>query len=86
MKKILQLLKSYLFYEQILVAVTILSAFIPALNPWTTYENSKHRMMLSIFTDLGSIESYFESVLSSFTVFSRVLFVLMLLFYLGLVC
>ena len=86
MKKLSNCLKSYLFYEQILVLITIVSAFIPFLNPLVSYEGTNENMLFSIFADLGQIERYFESVLSSFSLFSKVLYVVMLLFYVGLVC
>lgn len=86
MKKILGYFKTYLFYVQLLAVATIASAFVPALNPLMTYgEESKH-MLFSIFADLGGVEKYFESVLSSFSLFGNVLFVMMLLFYVGMVC
>lgn len=86
MKKIFGYLKTCLFYVQLLAVATIASAFIPALNPLVAYGAEDRHMMFSIFTNLGEIERYFESVLSSFSLFSRVLYVLMLLFYVGMVC
>ena len=86
MKKIFGYFKTYLFYVQILAVATIGSAFIPALNPIVTYGQEKHGVLFSIFTDLGSIEKYFESILSSFSLFGKVLYVMMLLFYAGLIC
>lgn len=86
MKKILGYFKTYLFYVQLLVLATVASAFVPFLNPLVAYgEPSKH-VLFSIFADLGGIEKYFESVLSSFSLFGNVLFVMMLLFYVGMVC
>lgn len=86
MKKIFGYMKTYLFYVQLLAVVTIGSAFVPALNPLVAYGAENRHMLFSIFTDLGEIERYFESVLSSFSLFSRVLYVMMLLFYVGMVC
>ncbi len=86
MKKIGRYLKSYLFYVELLTAATIVSAFIPALNPLLAYGDEKKHALFSIFMNLGDIEKYFESVLSSFSFFSKILFVMMLLFYVGMVC
>ncbi len=85
MKKTGNVFKSYLFYTQILAALTVVSAFIPALNPLVAYGEEKH-MLFSIFTDLGGIEKYYESILSSFSVLGNVLYLVMLLFYVGFVC
>ncbi len=85
MKKIFGCFKTHLFYVQLLSLVTIISAFIPALNPLATYGGEK-RMLFSIFSELGGIEKYFESILSSFSLFGKVLYVMMLLFYVGMIC
>lgn len=85
MKKSGGIFKSYLFYVQILAALTVVSAFVPALNPLVAYGEEKH-MLISIFTDLGGIEKYFESILSSFSVMGNVLYLVMLMFYVGFVC
>ncbi len=86
MKKILDYLKSYLFYVQFLALATIISAFIPQLNPIVAYEGENTHALISILVDLGGIEKYFESVLSSFSLLGTVLYVMMLLFYVGMVC
>ena len=86
MRKILDSLKSYHFYVQLFALVTIVAAFVPELNPLVTYENGEQHMLISIFTDLGSVEKYFESILSSFSVLGNVLYLVMLLFYVGFVC
>ncbi len=86
MKKILGYFKTHLFYVQILVLVTIASAFIPALNPIVAYGEKNTHPLFTILVDLGGIEKYFESVLSSFSLFGTILYVMMLLFYVGLVC
>lgn len=85
MKKTGNILKSYLFYTQIFAVLAVISAFIPALNPLVAYGEEKH-MLFSIFTDLGGIEKYYESILSSFSVLGNVLYLVMLLFYMGFVC
>ena len=86
MKKILGYLKTYLFYVQLLAVITIASAFLPFLNPIVTYEGNNSHFLASIFSDLGQIEKYFESILSSFSVLGNVLFGVMLLFYIGMIC
>ncbi len=86
MKKILVYFKTYLFYVQLLAVVVVASAFIPELNPIVAYGEENTHMLFSIFMDLGGIEKYFESVLSSFSLFGTVLYVVMLLFYVGMVC
>ena len=86
MKKILGYFKTYHFYVQLLAVITIASAFIPALNPIVAYDHENAHALFSIFTDLGAIEKYFESILSSFSLFGTVLYVVMLLFYVGMVC
>lgn len=86
MKRILDSLKSYHFYVQLLALATVIFAFIPALNPLVTYEGGERHMLISIFTDLGGVEKYFESILSSFSVLGDVLYLVMLFFYVGFVC
>ncbi len=86
MKKILGYLKTHLFYVQILTVLTVASAFIPALNPIVAYGEKNTHMLFSIFADLGGIEKYFESILSSFSLFGTILYIVMLLFYVGMVC
>lgn len=86
MKKIIGLLKNFLFYSQIFALATIAVAFVPALNPIVTYEGKSTRMLISIFTDLGGIEQYFEGILSSFSMYGTVLFFVVLLFYIGFLC
>ncbi len=86
MKKISEVLKSYLFYVQIFAVVSIASAFIPALNPFVRYEGGGQEMLISVFTELGGVEKYFESILSSFSMMGNVLYLAMLLYYVGLVC
>ena len=86
MKKIVAWLKNYLFYTQLLAVITVAAAFIPALDPIIAYGDENARILFSIFADLGGIEKYFESILSSFSVYGTVLYVLMLFFYVGFVC
>lgn len=86
MKKIAGYLKTYLFYVQLFVVVTIGSAFVPFLNPLVAYGEKSNHILFTIFADLGGIEKYFESILSSFSLFGNVLYVMMLLLYVGIVC
>jgi len=86
MKKLFASLKSYQFYVQLLALATVVAAFIPALNPLISYGGEDKRMLISIFTDLGRVEKYFESILSSFSLMGNVLYLAMLLFYVGFVC
>ena len=86
MKKILGSFKTYLFYVKILAVLTVVSAFIPALNPLVAYGEDEPHMLISIFMDLGGVEKYFESILSSFSLMGNVLYLAMLLFYVGFVC
>ena len=86
MKNILNIFKNFLLYVQLLVVATIASAFIPVLNPIVTYEPGNEKVLFSIFSDLGGIEKYFESILSSFSMLGNVLYALMIFFYIGMVC
>ena len=86
MKRVLDWFKYYISYVQIFSLATIIAAFIPALDPVVAYGEKGSRMLISLFSDLGEIERYYESVLSSFSMLGTVLFVLMLLFYVGFVC
>lgn len=86
MKRIFDWLKNYLSYIQIFSLATVVAAFIPALDPVVAYGEKGSRMLISLFADLGEIERYYESVLSSFSVLGTVLYILMLLFYVGFVC
>lgn len=86
MKRVLDWFKNYLSYVQIFSLATIIAAFIPALDPVVAYGERGSRMLISLFADLGEIERYYESVLTSFSMLGTVLFVLMLLFYVGFVC
>ncbi len=86
MKRIFDWFKNYLSYVQIFSLATVIAAFIPALDPVVAYGERGSRMLISLFADLGEIERYYESVLSSFSMFGTVLYVLMLLFYVGFVC
>ncbi len=86
MKKIFEAFKTYLFYVRIFALVTVIAAFVPALNPLVSYGGEEQKMLISIFTDLGGVEKYFESVLSSFSMMGNVLYLAMLLFYVGFVC
>ena len=86
MKRISDWFKKYLSYVQLFSLATVVAAFIPALDPVVAYGENGPRMLISLFADLGEIERYYESVLSSFSMFGTVLYVLMLLFYVGFVC
>ncbi len=86
MKRISDWFKNYLSYVQIFSFATVIAAFIPALDPVVAYGEKGSRMLISLFADLGEIERYYESVLSSFSMLGTVLYVLMLLFYVGFVC
>ena len=86
MKKILSVFKSFLFYVQLLVIATIASAFVPVLNPIVSYEQQGKCILFSIISELGRIEKYFESILSSFSMLGNVLYAVVIFFYIGLVC
>ncbi len=86
MKKIFGYFKNHLFYVQLFALATLISAFIPALNPLVDYESGKNQMLFTIFADLGNLERYFESILSSFSFFGDILYVTMLFFYVGWIC
>lgn len=86
MKKIVGYFKDYLFYVQVFALATVVAAFIPVLNPMIAYGGKSNHMLISIFTDLGEVEKYYESILSSFSIFGTVLYALMLLFYVGFIC
>ena len=86
MKKISQWLKNHLSYVQIFTFITVVAAFIPALDPVVSYGEKSSRMLISLFADLGVIERYYESILSSFSMLGTILFIIMLLFYVGFVC
>lgn len=86
MKKIVEFLKNYLFYVQLFAVATVAAAFVPALNPMVAYGDKSSHMLISIFADLGVIEKYYESILSSFSIYGTILYALMLLFYVGFVC
>lgn len=86
MKRVLDWFKNYLSYIQIFSLATVIAAFVPALDPVVAYGEKGSRMLISLFADLGEIERYYESVLSSFSMLGTVLYVLMLLFYVGFIC
>lgn len=86
MKRFLDWFKNYIFYVQFFAFATVVAAFIPALDPVIAYGENGSRMLISLFSDLGEIERYYESVLSSFSMLGTILFVLMLLFYVGFIC
>lgn len=86
MKKVLDYLKSYQFYAQLLAVITVVSSFIPLLNPLVDYESGKNHMLFTIFADLGDLQRYFESILSSFSVYGDILYVTMLFYYVGWIC
>ncbi|MBQ7089538.1 MAG: electron transport complex subunit RsxC, partial [Clostridia bacterium] len=65
--------------------ISLITAFIPSLNPIISYEGDEKRALISSFTGLGEIEKYFESILSSFNVLGGTLFVAMLLIYASLI-
>lgn len=77
---------AFLICVQLFVAATIAAAFLPFLNPLVTYGDEQNHMLFSIMADLGGVEKYFESILSSFSLFGNVLFIVVLLFYVGIVC
>lgn len=85
MEKIIDYFKSYRFYIHLLVAVTIGIIFVPSLNPIVAYEGGDKNALFSIFMDLGEIEKYFESILSSFSLLGGILYVVMLLIYASLI-
>lgn len=86
MKKIFGFLKNYLFYARLLAFVTLVSAFIPALNPLVDYSGKENHMLFTIFADLSELERNFGSLLSSFNVYGDILYVTMLFFYVGWIC
>ncbi len=87
MRKITDLFKKHLIYVQFITVITIAAAFIPALNPIVAYDHKSDQILFTIFfKDLGSIMQYFQNTLGSFSLFSRVLYVMLLFFYVGFVC
>ncbi len=84
MEKIIGYFKSYRFYTHLLVIVTLGMVFVPALNPIVAYEGDTNALF-SIIMDLGEIEKYFESILSSFSLMGGILYVVMLLIYTALI-
>jgi electron transport complex protein RnfC len=86
MKKIVECFKNNLFYVQLFVVAALVATFVPALNPIVAYGEKGSHSLISIFTDLGGVEKYYESILSSFSIYGTILYALMLLFYIGFVC
>jgi len=78
-------LTSKLFYIRLLSALTIIMAFIPFCNPFTTHDGVGHGALVNVMGEMSEIMLYFSSEMTGFTPYSNMLFILCLLIYVGLV-
>ena len=74
-----------MFYIRLLSAVAIIMSFIPYCNPITAYDGEKHGSLLTVVGNMGSVITYFSTEMPGFKAFSNILFILLILIYIGLV-
>lgn len=79
------LFKSKLFYIRLLSAVTIILSFIPFCNPITAYDGEKHGALITAIGNMGSVVKYFSTEMPGFKAFTNILFILVILIYVGLI-
>lgn len=83
--KITAQLKSKRFYIRLLTAAVLIMSFIPFCNPVTEYGGIQNSSLITVMNSMGSVIQYFSTEIPQFSAYSNVLFIMVILLYVGLI-
>ncbi len=65
--------------------MSIILSFIPFCNPITAYDGQTHGSLVTVIGNMGSVVKYFSTEMPGFKAFTNILFILVILIYVGLI-